>query len=122
MSPLAKHFDENGVDGSAPCPMFAVEFRVHSGGVELAQTYPCHSADGDYFALAAGRKACHGDHTDCRSPAHRKWLSLYDANRRAAQAEGFVRHLKGTPASAVAARELTRQPWAAAYGRKSAAV
>jgi hypothetical protein len=119
---LEGHYDLPGIAGTLPCAMFPAEYRVRSGGVELGTPYPCLPADSAFYAVPNSSMACHGHRgTDCRHPDHRSWISLYDANRRAAQAEGFVRHLKGTPLYAAAARYLAKQPWYAAYGTPVAA-
>ena len=118
--PLEGHFDFPGPTGAEPCAMFPIEYRVTVGGLRLDQRCPCRSSDGE-FASVSGTAACHGHRSDCRRPEHRKWISLYDANRRAAQAQAFVEHLKGTPAYEAAAEELGKQPWFLAYGLPSAA-
>jgi hypothetical protein len=114
--PLDGHFDDPVVAGTEPCAMFPTEYRVWSGGVDMHLPCPCRPSDGEFLRSHRGQ-ACHGHGNDCKHPEHRKWISLYDANRRAVQAQRFVQFLKGTPAHAAASRELAAQPWYAAYGK-----
>jgi hypothetical protein len=114
--PLDGHFDDPGVNGVEPCAMFPTEYRVWSGGVDMHLPCPCRPSDGEFLRPHLGQ-TCHGHSNDCKHPEHRKWISLYDANRRTVQAQRFVQFLKGTPAHAAASRELAVQPWYAAYGK-----
>ena len=106
--------------GAGACPMFPLEFRVRAKGKHLTERYPCRSFDGMYMATKNG-PVCHGYNFDCTDPTHRPWLDVYDGNRRAAQGEGFVRHLKGTAAYAAAAKALASQPEMALYGTPATA-